>query len=388
LNQRWTYLKDKPYDFVPLISSVKKTHYKGSHSEFSKKMYSGRLKLNIVVKTPMHIGSGLYGKCNGGIAKLSMRRDNKLIIPGSALKGVIRSICESVSQSCVPELPFINKKVRNSKSLSDALPTVDIYKCNSIEKLCITCNMFGMAEENVSFKSKVNFGEFNTENGKVQFNKIRQLQSPFRDYEYAYRDIFGRGTRGMGNERIYYCQLCESDFNKGINKNCYTCSKDEYHTRRKKASNNRKIKFRGRKFYYHNKRFKTENSGNIFENYEFVRPGTIFSGIVTFENLNNDELRLLSFSLGLDNSFSHKIGYGKPLYMGSVNIKLDSVEDYFERFDEFNDRAYKIDKEKILTMAKDYYEICNNNEIRDSIDMLRKIMDFEKSSGPSWNGGY
>ncbi len=57
-----------------------------------------------------------------------------------------------------------------------------------------------------------------------------------------------------------------------------------------------------------------------------VRKGLTFKFHVDFENLDETELALLLYSLSPEEGFWHKIGMGKPIGLGSVEIKVDSVE--------------------------------------------------------------
>ncbi|MEW6227516.1 MAG: TIGR03986 family CRISPR-associated RAMP protein, partial [Bacillota bacterium] len=51
-----------------------------------------------------------------------------------------------------------------------------------------------------------------------------------------------------------------------------------------------------------------------------VKPGTIFTGRIRFENLNDEELGALLSAVDLPPSKRHKLGMGKPYGMGSVRI--------------------------------------------------------------------
>jgi hypothetical protein len=241
--------------------------------------------------------------------------------------------------------------------------------------------MFGFTNGKKAFLSKISFSEFKSKESNLEYYKLDQLQSPFRVYTSGYSR-----NKGYGNERIYYCQICKEDFKDGENKNCYSCSKKKYHDLKNKAGKNRDIKFRGRKFYYHGKKLKLKNEKSVFGYYEYISKNTTFEGYITFENLHKDELRLLLFSLGLDNSFYPKIGYGKPYYFGSVGMKIIETEDYKSLFDnELNKDT--LNTKKLLELANSYYD-NSKDDIKKSIDKLRKIFDYENPNGPDWEGGY
>ena len=50
-----TFLKDKPYEFVPLLEKCKRIKYT-SHNILENDTYNGRLKLKIIVESSLHIG--------------------------------------------------------------------------------------------------------------------------------------------------------------------------------------------------------------------------------------------------------------------------------------------------------------------------------------------
>ncbi len=52
-----------------------------------------------------------------------------------------------------------------------------------------------------------------------------------------------------------------------------------------------------------------------------VKPGVTFKGRIRFENLSEVELGALLFALDLPSGCCHKLGMGKPLGLGSINIK-------------------------------------------------------------------
>jgi len=101
---------------------------------------------------------------------------------------------------------------------------------------------------------------------------------------------------------------------------------------------------RGHKLYWHRN---TEESGNHnwnsgrkpeevrkelheknktqFTIIQAVKPGSRFSGKIRFENLTEEELGALLFVLDLPENCCHKIGMGKPLGLGSVEINVDLV---------------------------------------------------------------
>src|SRR5262249_33186071 len=91
----------EPYDFVPLVGKPQR-QAPGGHDRYSAGRYSGLLKCRLTARTPLFIYDPRFVRrvdqnhetvnfpIFGGVA----------IIPGSSLKGVIRSVVEAVEACC------------------------------------------------------------------------------------------------------------------------------------------------------------------------------------------------------------------------------------------------------------------------------------------------
>lgn len=88
----------------------------------------------------------------------------------------------------------------------------------------------------------------------------------------------------------------------------------------------------GRKFYYHQPdveavRRRYANDRRMPEiTVETVRPGEQLDGRMLFTNLAELELAQLVYTLVLEEGLAHKLGYGKPLGLGSVRIRIASLQ--------------------------------------------------------------
>ena len=86
---------DKPYSFIPLLG-------KKSYKINNKHLYRGKFKLRITTLTPLYISKlDIWEMCDGILRKKFYNVNGKYLIPGSSLKGVVRTIAESVSYSCI-----------------------------------------------------------------------------------------------------------------------------------------------------------------------------------------------------------------------------------------------------------------------------------------------
>lgn len=302
-----TILGEKPYDFVPLTNKTARDKDSRHDAIINDgEHYSGKITLRIKALSPIHIFSGAYGEMQGeGLVKTFCRAGSIPVIPGSSVKGVIRSIVEAVANCCAPELPR-----KASFKLDTCLPQETRVKCSDYTSLCPACKIFGFTnggkDEN-RFKGLVSFSEFKPiDDVTMEVVKVPGLNEPFKDYP---KNV------GIGNERLYYCTRCDQ--------NCYACSKDYFLKISNGGKFNGKGRFRGRKFYFHGANGHIEAGP---EPHEAASAGTVFEGSVIFENLTKGELSVLAFALGFDGGFKHKIGYAKPAYLGSAEFSLVKCE--------------------------------------------------------------
>ncbi len=92
----------KPYDFVPLPLEQKPDVVSGHHI-YHKGHLSGKLTGQMVARSPVHVASGLLEKSSGKypLVKAHFRSRDTPTIPGSSLKGCIRSIVEAITHSSI-----------------------------------------------------------------------------------------------------------------------------------------------------------------------------------------------------------------------------------------------------------------------------------------------
>ncbi|MDY4079950.1 MAG: RAMP superfamily CRISPR-associated protein [Clostridium sp.] len=368
-----TMLGKKPYKFVPFNKEISRTKPISHNGVDNKKAYSGKLKITIETFTPIHIGQGSYSFDKAGVIVNFIRRNNRITIPGSSFKGMLRSVYEAFSESCTPALP--NK----CKELENAFPNHHIDMCDDKNNLCPTCSVFGMVNGHNSYKSKLRFGDFTLEDDEktsIQFIKMPALKAPFTTYpEFDDNNrphCFTPKTTGYGNERLYYADLLDSE-------EAYDNFKKADYFSMINGNTQRNIKFRGRKFYLHNddETKQMRNNDKNAKRYEMVSVGKKFTGEIIFQDLSQKELAILALSLSLadEDNFKYKIGYGKPAYYGSIKITIDNV---------INSRYNKdsISLQSLKEFANDYKNNASEN-LKISIEKLSKILTNTKL-GPEW----
>jgi CRISPR/Cas system CSM-associated protein Csm3 (group 7 of RAMP superfamily) len=257
----------KPYDFVPFSQRVDRRQPKGHDSFHLQTLLSGRLHIDVVVQTPVHIGSGNYalsedlGLQAGFVVKdmLKVRHKgvDKPVIPGATLKGSVRSVVEAVTNSCLVAVPGkIRRKLPNHVQVGCRGP-----------QLCPACGLFGA----MGWLARIQFSDALFVAGDANVIRLPSLYRPRPTESYQY----------VGQDDKLY----------------------------------------GRKFYFHGRPQKHEGGFA-----EALKRGSVLRGMIDFTALSAAELGLLCFGLGLDNSFQLAVGGGKPIAMGRIRIRATELQ--------------------------------------------------------------
>ncbi len=138
------------YDFVEFLGPAKPFNEEGS--------LSGKLVLNITALTPIFVGSGYEDRDGKLLYRCFMRYASTPVIPGSSLKGVMRTISQAVSYSCVE----VDSKLKKD------LP----YQYNDCE--CIVCNTFGKMGK----RAKIRVGDQKLVQGQTEIIRIPIQMGP------------------------------------------------------------------------------------------------------------------------------------------------------------------------------------------------------------------
>ncbi|RME69895.1 MAG: hypothetical protein D6784_17635 [Chloroflexi bacterium] len=253
----------KPYDFVPFAGKVRRQNTAGHDRLDLDTRFSGRLVIRFEVLTPLFIGDGSYalGRDAGFPEEKVIRPFHRVggvpTVPGASLKGVVRSIVEAVSPSCLTTTRVPFKRLPKNVELTTSYRAT----CKPTHA-CPACSMFGRTSQ----QAKVSVGDASLlEGGRLQLFRLAPLYAP-RAFKTPPAYLDKRGN------------------------------------------------FRGLKFYFHSRPHEDERQPPV----EVIPPGRKLQGMVTFENLSSPELGLLFFALGMEGSISLKLGGGKPLGLGSV----------------------------------------------------------------------
>jgi hypothetical protein len=297
-----TSYSNKPYFFVPLAERANRRKALNRQDMLAAGTRMGILAVSIECMTPLHFGSGQlsFEEAAKRFSHSLLRENNQIALPGSSFKGMLRSVFEAVSASCLLTSP------RSLPMMTGALSA-----CTGSSGLCPACSVFGR----LSYKGKLTISSFYSDTEPVIL-RIPQLEQPFRTYP---RPARGERDPRTGNERLYYGKFRDINGIKvaGISKSDFLALKK----REPQSGGN----FYGRKFYKHSGNWKTlaESSGR--GNYECLPVGSVLNGKITYQGLAEDELGALLFALGLgwEQPIFHKLGYAKPAFFGSVTLKVE-----------------------------------------------------------------
>lgn len=261
----------KPFGKVG-ITRGKSLRPVSSHDRFSNE-YTGSFYCALAARTPIHVGSGIYDLEGENIVRGLVT--GSVIVPGTSLKGAIRSIAEAISDSCVR---ITRRDIANNLAVKDARPCDELKAGNNKHKLCVCCSIFGA----LGYQGRVSFSDARLVRGGTA---VHTIQSPYPPREAA---------------RSY--------------KNAYR-------------------QFNGRKFYYHGEPVASQRG----EPYQVIKEGSELEFSMQVESLSAAELCLVMEAMGILDDIIIKIGGGKQAMLGSVEIFLDRAElqkpaDSFEDF--------------------------------------------------------
>lgn len=285
-----------PYGFAQYPSSSPRRRKPRGHETFDG--HSGLIECELEALSPILImDSEKRADSDTGEVGQFMRSDqNGPVIPGTSLKGMVRSIFEVLVPSCVG---------LHDGSTNRLVPN-GFDSCSHRTNLCPACNTFGYmgrGQGSAVHRGNVNIGE------------ARSVERPSQ----------GRQVQIVGQ------------FNPNPKKS------DRY--------NNPDGSPKGRKFYYHQhdlNKATTQKEKEWGKSLRPLAPGATFRFTVGFQNLTDRALSGLVAALSLSDeaplpgggttAVRHKLGYGKAAGLGSVHIQIRSVDldpDPQKRYREF-----------------------------------------------------
>jgi len=262
---------EKPYDFVPFPKERPYREKGAGQDKLNPCLLSGTLELTLHTLTPVHVGLGYSDFVTAGnqeyLAALQASKPvreadavrRRYLIPGSSLKGAVRSIVEAITRSCI----------RITQGRHRPYIPQGYGGCMSVNDLCIACRLFGAQD----YQGHVSFEDAVAPRGSLVLLGTPLLWTP------------ARGGHGLPPRYLQGNQA------------------------------------RGRKFYRHAR----PPSG--VDPRACIKSGAELPLRIHFLNLSEAELGVLLTALGQhpDHPFPIKLGGGKPVGLGSVQIILNRV---------------------------------------------------------------
>jgi CRISPR/Cas system CSM-associated protein Csm3 (group 7 of RAMP superfamily) len=262
---------EKPYDFVPFPKERPDRKQGAGQDKLNPRLLSGTLELTLHTLTPVHVGLGYSDFIKAGdreyLAALQASKPvreadavrRRYLIPGSSIKGAVRSIVEAITRSCI----------RITQGRHRPYIPQGYGGCMSVNDLCIACRLFGAQD----YQGHVSFEDAVAPKGSLVLLGTPLLWTP------------ARGGRGLPPRYLQGNQA------------------------------------RGRKFYRHAR----PPSG--VDPRACIKSGAELPLRIHFLNLSEAELGVLLTALGQhpDHRFPIKLGGGKPVGLGSVQIILNRV---------------------------------------------------------------
>ncbi len=308
-----------PYNFVKIDNGVERSNIHNTvfHNKIQENTYTGVLKCTLKTLTKIFTPSTLpedieeknIGKDKNGRPRihymfksfyyLKKDKQKQYAIPGSSLKGVIRSVAEAISNSCmhVFDGKYKNISYKNSDALhKDSCIFIGEHG-NLAEGVCICCSMFGMANAKDTKKAPESENKLlpNAFKGKMSFSDALLQSTP------SFETIFS--LKELSSPKPYH--------------------KTFYADRQT---------IKGRKFYYHHsdhdvkdlKGEETHRNRSVIP----LKKDALFEFTISYENLTEEEYGLLLTTLELESGLAHKIGMGKPLGLGSCEIVVTEIREF------------------------------------------------------------
>jgi CRISPR/Cas system CSM-associated protein Csm3 (group 7 of RAMP superfamily) len=277
-------LPDKPYELVTFPKQKPVLKAPIGHHRYTQTGYHGTLRLLLKVKTALHVSTGITAMGSDVASRVPLIKtmpqgqNNQLVIQGSSLKGCVRAIYEAITNSTLAVVTPIRKMPKGYKMPKDRRP------CEQKEELCPASQVFGALD----WQGLVHFTDARCTAKSSVTGFMPSLYRPRPDERKAYFDSSGNAA--------------------------------------------------GRKFYHHAR--EAIDGGNRGIPVQQAGTEYVFETSVQFLNLSQAQLGTLLVSLGQDtaNPMALKLGGGKPVGLGTVQVSVSEAEvtqDVSDRYSQY-----------------------------------------------------
>ncbi len=283
-----------PYDFVRLAGEPERMPAPG---RLQFRGTRGRIDCTLTARTPLFTYQTSHTHradlpAGGTHEEVQFPlREGRPVIMGASLKGMLRGVTEAASRSCVSIFEGRYERGPHLRDWSSLLPQA-FRRCQRPESLCPACRLFGTAHQQSTF-----FNVAASETlppawtGTVSVSDALAIPGA---YVLAEPFTLAPESPPKPHHEAFYL----------ING-----------------------RLAGRKFYLHQPGGPQPYPERTPDN-RTIQPavsGSTFAFSVEYELLHDDDRRLLLYALVLESGLAHKLGLGKPLGLGSVQITLQRL---------------------------------------------------------------
>ena len=168
---------EKPYRLIEFPKQPPRLAAPAGHDRYHAERWHGSISLQLTVQTTLHISTGIVtlGSDVGErlpLIKTMVQAGDRLVIPGSSLKGVVRSAYEAITNST---LAVISHKTE-SQIPRERLP------CKNKDNLCPASLVFGATD----WKGLVQFRDAQCQQSRPSIGFMPSLHRPRPDLHRAY----------------------------------------------------------------------------------------------------------------------------------------------------------------------------------------------------------
>lgn len=200
---------EKPFAYIPFAERVRKRPPAG-HDRFVADLRTGYLAGTIEVLTPLHIGAGTteltkrvapqYAS-HMPLVKAFVRSNGQRIIPGSTLKGAVRSIVEAITPSTVGKVGFRvrlpNRDLEEPRSLKRENRAARNLEPPAQNPLSPADRLFGVMD----YLGPVQFSDAPQEGDAVEITPMPPLYSP-QETQVKGRKFYKHGKPATGGTPV------------------------------------------------------------------------------------------------------------------------------------------------------------------------------------------
>ena len=269
---------EKPYEFIDFTNAPRQQRAGSGHDSLHADQFTGQIELYLIARTPVQVANGSFditksrdgeeitaqGSSVQRYDPLGQKVNRQPVLPGSSIKGMMRSLLEMIGPCCVASI---------ANSIRRELPS-NVTRCSKLDQLCPACRLFGM-----SGAGKENYlGQISVEDARLIEGGQVIVRTPLLWAP-------ARGARSLPKRYLLGNRI------------------------------------RGRKLYYPSQPARGPDARIAF------KAGSTLRTVVHFANLTAGELGLLLTALGVhpQHRFIPKLGAGKPVGMGSVETYINRI---------------------------------------------------------------